>query len=320
MLAQKVEEFFNNEIKQKFLSQFPETTQVTYGRIFTKSSVMEKNLNKDIYDFNYKELFNFLNTLNPLTNASSRSNGRIVSSYIYWAVSQGLKKNGINPFATTKQEWFDQFVDKTVRIMISESEMMQVEDFCYNAQDAVIFRLIFEGVQGKECRELSNLKWSDVDRDTNILTLFDGDNKRELHVSNRCIRMIEEAFKQTQYLKRNGDMDDPNGNLRDYTDLVQNNYILRSSVTRTHAFAEGVNKHTIYRRISGIKEAFGFPHLTVKNIARSGMLKMGKDLLEEYGELNKDLYERIAKKFGVNNYWYVSEFVNEDTIKEVYGG
>jgi glutaredoxin len=50
------QELHNKEIKEKWLSRYHVDTQKTYRRIFQNSTLLEKTLNLDLYDFNREEI------------------------------------------------------------------------------------------------------------------------------------------------------------------------------------------------------------------------------------------------------------------------
>ena len=78
-----------------------------------------------------------------------------------------------------------------------------------------------------------------------------------------------------------------------------------------------------------IKEIFDMPHLTIKNVWRSGMIKMAVDLYKEEGELTNKQLAKIAEKFGINkivnnghvvyNFHAMRQFINRENILELYG-
>lgn len=317
------QEYYNPSVKMSFLSSYNEGTAKWYQRIFNYSFKYECKYGIDLYDFNPSQIREVVQEMNPLTYNSSRSNISVISTYLSWAIDKGLRTSIVNPLDEVSTLWVEQFVAKGTKLYVSEREMRSIEDYCVNAQDAVIFRLLFEGVQGKACSEISNLKYDDVDHDNAILTLHNADGKtRKLQVSLRCIHLIDQAMRQREYIKGNGETLD-NENILPYFALVSSEYVLRNSITTKHS-SPNVDKYTIYRRIDSIKSLFSgqfdAKYLTSKNIVKSGMIKMGRDLLHDRGKLDKSEYMEIAHRFRVNGWWLIKEFLNEETIEQVYGG
>jgi integrase len=316
--------FYNEEIKLKFLSYYTKISQDTYTRIFKESFKLEEELNKDLCDFSGGEIKRYLRKLKPTTKNSSRSNGRKVKNYIEWAIEEGYSTNEFNPIGELESpSWFDQFIVHKKQY-ISKMELERIEALCKNYQDRVILRLLFEGVQGKGCSELIYLKVDDIDRIRGVLRLKDEDgSRRELKVSSDCMEIIEEAIKEKIYYKKNGEMESTLDNVREYNDLVQNDYVIRNCIVHTNNY-EFVKKHTIYRRIATIQE-YIHKHdpelvhvLTAKSIANSGMIYEGSKIYEQKGKLEKEDYDWIVEKFNIKNNWLLRDFVNERMIEELY--
>lgn len=310
-------EIHNENVKERFLARYSEASRKSHERLFLVSALTEEKANKDLYNFNLSEIKDILTDLKPLSLAASRQNASNISVYIRWAIGEGLRSNNINPLeGQTTTEWLEQFVIKTIPPYISERQLQLIENLCENYQDKIIFRLLFEGVQGKGCAELINLKKEDVNFETGMLQLKDIDNSiRELKVSHRAIDFIKAALQETTYLKKNGKMSEDNYLKRDF-DLVMNDFVIRNNLTRTDNIDQ-IDKHTIYRRIKVIRDLMGFPRLTVKTITASGMIKMGKDLLERDGQLEKKQYQEICERFDIKTNWStLKPVVNLENIKK----
>ncbi|ARF70719.1 hypothetical protein B7C51_24920 (plasmid) [Paenibacillus larvae subsp. pulvifaciens] len=312
-------DLYNEKIKEEFLNIYDnEETKNNYKRIFQISSYTEKATNKDIYDFNMKELESVLYDLDPLTKASSESNGRILTSYISWCISKGYKK-GINILKTVDSDWFDKFVDKNKKIYWSYKEIKQIISRCENAQDAAPIRLLFSSVNGKGAAEIRNLKKQDIDSYNNTLRLTDYDgSQRIIKVEEDVIDLCIDALNEKEYVKRNGVME-YRQNVSNVNELFVNDYVFRNSQTRTTNENGPVQSSVIYRRINLIGETLSIPYFTSKNIFRSGMIYLGRKLLEKNGELGNDQYKEIAKEFKINNWYSLKDFVNYDNIYKLYG-
>jgi hypothetical protein len=315
--------FFNDNRKQEFLNMYPGSTQHVYKRIFAKSAETESKFNKDLFDFELELIDDILYDLNPLTPTISQTNGRIISAYINWAIDKGYKKGSINILASVTPEYFTKFVDKTKKIYFSYDEIMDAERFCENAQDAVVIRLLFESVNGKESWEIRNLRNEDgmIDWDNNRLTLEDKDGStRTIEVSERCMYLIEEALGESTYLKRNGMMEERE-NVREFNDLMDNNYVVRNSITKSTNTNGAVNEWVVYRRVTLIGELYGIPYFTTKNIVRSGMIYMAYKILLDNNkrDMSKEDYVEIAQRYKVKNWYTLKEYVNLDIIESLYG-
>ena len=81
--------FYNEDTKLKFLSAYPPNSKITYKRLFKESIKMEKELNKDLYNFSGGEVKHFFHQLKPISKTASRSNGRKIKNIL-----NGLSRKG----------------------------------------------------------------------------------------------------------------------------------------------------------------------------------------------------------------------------------
>lgn len=318
---------YYEEFKNEFLAQYSDDTNGSrkiYKRIFQKSYKHELSKGKDLYDFTEKEIMDLLFDLNPVTKSSSRSNGRIITAYLNWAGRIGDRAN-TNTLVAKKPDWFDRFVSKR-KLYISLKELKDITNPLANAQDSVLPLLLFFSVQGKEISEILNLKEQDIDIDNNTLILradrkignktFEAKGFRELEVPRECMVEVKNALAQKIYEKKNG-MANITARQSTTTDLVNNDYLIRASITNTKTRNDRADKHMVYRRIKMISEIEGLPFLTTKNIVKSGQIYMGYKLLKRHGELGMVQLKEIAKEFNVS--WYpLKDYVTIENIKELY--
>jgi len=316
MYAQERKEAFLQTIKK-------DSTRADYKLLLEKCRNFEEALKKELAEFNVAEVTSLMKTLNPSTLGNARTYGRILSSYFSWAVTMNLRK--FNPLATVGREWWNQFADETVREYYSFDEIMTLADFCENPQDAIPFYLLFEGVQGKEFSEIRNLKKQDV-LSGSVLRLTARTNAQgepyHMAVHPRTIKAVEEAIKVKVYYKDNGDMDDSiPANIPRTIDLIDNDYVVRAVANRNKTYDAPAKKDLITHRIEQVRNRAGFEYrnLTAKDIVRSGMIYYAKELMMIYGEINKELLNKVAEKFNINHIWNMKEYINEEVITKLYG-
>lgn len=321
-------DMYNKDLKDKFLSRFSEKAQNTYKRIFFYSAPIEEMHRMDLYEFNLNQIGELLMSLNPSSIASVRNSVSVIKAYIDFAIIH--RSNNLNPLDVIDvTEWGKQFVDNTKKMLYTKDEIDEIVARLKNAQDAVIPVLLFEGAGGKEVSELRNLKPSDIDYENRTLKLIDDNNReRELVVSEQCINLVREAERQTEYIKKNGDMP-PTARTSGQSELIETGYVIKPTKTRVKKLDQ-VNPHVIFGRLSTISEFFNLPKFTVKNIQRSGMIYMAKLILERDGHFgDNEQYVEICERFGINkvmvggyeayNFFGLRENINTDIINDLYG-
>jgi hypothetical protein len=320
--------FYNEYQKKRFLNEANESEKVLFTRLFSRAFIDEKRLEKDLYDFSLPQIKSFLNRLNPSKFNTARQYCYSVSKYIDWAIKEDLRKNNINPLiGMIDDDFVNGFIDESKETLFDEYTINEIIEDCENDQDAVIIKLIFEGVGGDGWSELLNLHKDDI-LEGNCLRLTDKNNTtRTLKVSHECIGLIYSALEQSVYLKNNGQV---SNSIKSKTlNLVKNDFVLKKKITKNKDEGK-VSKFHVNKTIEKLAVIFEKPYLTPTNIRDSGMLKMAKDLLERDGKLDKKQYNEISERFNIgktklngklqyNYFRYKKNFLNEETIKKIYG-
>jgi site-specific recombinase XerD len=323
---------YNEEVKETFLQYlideegYTDETVHVFRFVFYKSYDVEDILQKDMYDFNMSELKQVLLNANKSTLNSVRAFASMMKKYIDWAIRTGLTNSNINQMDMFTTKDYEECIDKSKKLFISEDELIDIEDKLVNYQDKVILRLLFEGANGHEVSELINLKKYDVDYEKKQLRLYDDKNgERFIVVSDRCLEFIERAIDEKKYYARNGDKTSAHG--KSEYEYFETDHVIKNVLTgRTKGAAD---KNVVYRRMYMIKEIFDMPYLTIKNVWRSGMIKMAVDLYKEEGELTNKQLAKIAEQFGLGkiinnghetyNFHAMRQFINRDNILDLYG-
>ncbi|MGF9908763.1 hypothetical protein [Brevibacillus porteri] len=323
-------ELYNKKLKEEFVSRYPESAHNVYRRIFYYSAAAEKMYGIDLYEFNLNQISEVLFSINASSLASVKSTVSIVRAYIDWAIH--YRSNNINPLDIVDSHWEKQFVDSTKKLFFSKNEIDEIISKCKNTQDAVIIALLFDGAGGKVVSELRNLRPRDVNYDEKSITLTNEKGEQRLvKVEDQTIQLVREASSQQEYYKRNGHVSPNARNTKETSELIDTGYVIKPAKTKV-VHVEQVNTHVIYTRLSGIsdEDSLNIPNFTVKNIQRSGMVYMAKQILDRDGKFeDREQYFEICKRFRINkinnngyetyNWFPIKQFVNMDMIHQLYG-
>ncbi|AYP68370.1 integrase [Bacillus phage vB_BcoS-136] len=322
---------FNKYRKEEFLEEsidngvITEETAKNYERIFGITSIQENAIQKDLNDFTFLELETVLRSFKAKNRNTIETYGRIVSSYLNWCVEKGYAKE--NRLKSLKPDDFEKYIINNEEY-ISFRKLIRYEGDCANFQDAVILRLLFMGIGGKQMSEIRNLKKSDIDgnrlRLVNTLKEENGKpvkfTERYLTVDVETIDIILGALEQKIYKKRNGEVKQtPTNNVREYTDLIQNDYVIRASITKNDDdWNKPVDKFVIYRRIEVLSETLGINNLTTKFIQRSGMIYLANNLIGKNDNISLDDLKIVADRFNIKSYHNLKGFLNMENIRATY--
>lgn len=321
----------NNSLKDEFLFEnidngiITSETAKSYARIFGIISNFETALDKDVSEFNLTQLEAVLFNFKANNRNTIESYSRIISSYLNWCVQNGhIKTNILSAF---KPDDFEKYLTNEEEY-IQERKLRRYEGACANSQDAIILRLLFIGVGGKQMSEIRNLKKSDIDREDMKIKLINSlkedregmpvkFTERFLSIDEYTLDLIDKAINQKTYAKRNGYMIDTPENVRKFTDLVDNDYVVRSSITKTEHWNVAVDKFVIYRRIQTLAETLGI-ELTAKFIQRSGMIYFANKLMGNSNEIMLDDLKIIADQFNMKSYHNLKGFITVENINKTY--
>jgi integrase len=320
---------YEEDIKEEYLETLPKETADVYRFGLYRSSDTEDVIGKNLYNFSTDEIKSVLIDANHSTFNSIRLTLNVIESYIKWAIETGKVNSNINPAKTIKNDELNTYLTNK-KILFSEEEIKSLMSEMVNAQDRIIFQLIFfEGINGYEHSEILNLTKSDINWTNRTLHLKDDKHgERDVRVSEETLNLIEKAIEQTHYQNKNGEATGKTPELP----LMENDYVLRTSATRDENLGKA-DKHLIYRRISAMKDNLAstnhnLKYLTAKSIEKSGMISYAVKLYMENSKLENEELKAVAKKFGVRkvtmnsykiyNYSILKQFINADTIMDLY--
>lgn len=138
--------------------------------------------------------------------------------------------------------------------VLTYETLLLAESQCINAQDAIVVRLLLEGI---EVHEIVYLKADSLDLESRTLTITDSYGiKRRQGVSPRTVQMYKRALLQNQYIA-----DQRRSNLKDNGYLIKatlNDYIAHESMIQE---MDSVILRTIYRRFRELSEKLELPEL-----------------------------------------------------------
>ncbi|WP_434579212.1 phage lytic cycle repressor MrpR family protein [Thermoanaerobacterium thermosaccharolyticum] len=289
---------YNKELKNRFMEQYLDSTKMAYEIIFKKTAKTEEQLGKDLCNFNFSEIDGLLYSMGAKTIESLVSAVSVLSGYTDFCILEG--------YVPTKMNYYRQFTDKELlkkylnrfalrkMYLKNKEELQLIKSRCDNAQDKVIFALLWEGVMGENLEELVNLKVEDVDFENNRIHI-EGKHERIMTVERDTINSIQDAIEEKYYIRRNETIADSNMPLK-ITPYVLRPIVRKNSKTK-------INPIAIRNRVTHIAELYNNPYVTPTNIQRSGMMYYIKKMMEEKGYKtfkdveSKDL-EPILKRYG----------------------
>lgn len=193
---------YNKEIKRSYFmnrSEVSDSTKRSLKGIFKRSEVFEDLYDKDVAEFNKKQIVALYKTFNYETLSNLvNTNGRL-SSYSTWYIENGYSKDNINSFSCISQDVLGKCLDKEIldSKIITKETLLEWCDRLPGARDKFLLLALFEGISGDDYREIINLKWSDVHEGYVDL------GNRTVSISNELYNIINDCKSENKYITYN---------------------------------------------------------------------------------------------------------------------
>lgn len=313
---------FNEAIKNEFLGRYEEGTRVHYSRILSRTNTLEEFYDKDIAQFNFIQINQFLKSQILTTFQAVHIFVSCIANYTEFCKEKGYFGLNMDSFNWARgiggADGLNEYIYKQAKdsVYITRKELHEIMDFCGNAQDSIIFGLLFESVKGRKgIEELVNLKEDDIEFKDNedgvevaeltltYTTKEEEQATRKLIIEDKVIiRYLQWAIEEEIYQKNNGD----NEHMRVPTyKLAKTGYLFK---TGGREELKAIDQQNIYNRMNKISKLIGNTYLNPKNIWVSGQIDMGKEIKKEKGgkELTKYDYELINSRFNYDR-WHTTK-------------
>lgn len=153
---------------------------------------------KLINEYNYDELITFLKSLGSSSQETLVNYMKMIKRYFLFCTEQGKMDDNIDFARTIDYKTLERCIDKrkNKHRYITERALDNVLDSLINDIDKAYLLLIFEGISGKENKDILNLKKEDIDFDNNSLKIWEEDDNsyREIKVSDKLIDILDRVI------------------------------------------------------------------------------------------------------------------------------
>lgn len=303
----EVKVLYNEEIKKEYI-YFKKSSTTIYKnyleRSFKKVGVYENELGKDLSDFTKDEIINYYKMLNATSIDSLSVLHSYFSQYVQWCIQRNLTKSQNNVFKEITVKTLGECLNKHLinKRIFSREQLIYWCELIPNPRDKFVLLALFEGLNGQNYCEITELKKEDVENNT--LTLCTG---RKIDASDLLIEYIYESLDCFTYAPVTGTSH------RTYK-LIGKDYVFKrhyntkddeNSFTMGRNVYNSVMRNLVYLGISD--------YITFRDIVRSGEIHEVLSLSEKYGITTKEILfsdkiEEINKKFNCNIvrsiYWH----------------
>lgn len=198
---------FNQELKDRFINEKKESIIVNpyfYPNLFKKTEPFEEELNKDISNFTFYEIENIYKTLSVTSIERLNVIHSALKMYTDWCISEGLVPDFQNHFLEiTQKNRYDYInVIKQDKMIVPKSTIIEWCQQIPNSTDAFRLIALFEGLHGKDFRDITALTIDDIDEEHKQVKLA----TRTIDVSSTFIAYAKAANEEERYTALTGMM------------------------------------------------------------------------------------------------------------------
>lgn len=201
--------YYNNERKERYIAEKEASTMLPENyleRLFKSTSEFEEKYNKDICDFTVNEITDYYKNLNSASTGRLAFTNSSLRQYTQWCLNQSLVTDSQNHFEEFNHEKYQECINLAAfsSSIISKEMIDEWIGLLCNPCDQFLIEAIYEGISGKELRELANLRITDFDLDNQTVTLHNEDEKRTIPVSKQLCRLAVESANECYFYPNNG--------------------------------------------------------------------------------------------------------------------
>ena len=286
---------YGDDQKEAFIEEYLRSKVVastSLYAIFKKTERFERNLDKDVSEFNKEEILYMLKCFHSKSVNSLLNSVVILKHYSRWVTGV----IGQNDYELISKKDVNCLVDRDANILITREDLDEIEANLLNWSDKAIVELLWEGIAGPNMKELYYFSKENVDFKSGIITTASG----RILLTEKLREILPKAFAETDIIS--------------YGETLRVFHVIgKDRIYKERANSRGISSDDacfryIYRKIQIFREYLDIPGLTMKNLQASGLLHYLQIALKETGlEVREFLKtkegKRLAEKYGFGDYW-----------------
>lgn len=298
---------YNEDRKENYIEGKKATTTLSPGyleRLFVNSEPFEEKYGKDISNFTTLEIVDFYKTLNVTSIDYLYLINNSYSQYTQWCFEHGWVIDNQNHYLEMNRDVLGKCVNKFVlqKRFVTKEEVYKWCDILPNYSDGFIILSTYEGIGGKDYREIVNARFSDFHKcENDSKYYFHTCEGRDVAVSNKLVGLAESSSEATvRYTPKGGEVKLPISKGR--PDLIVKPF--GNAKDETNDFEKG---RRIYTNIIRSFKYLGIEkYMSPNALSDSGKVRFMKDLSEKYNiPIDKVLYdtkaeEEFSKQYKIN--------------------
>lgn len=258
---------YNEELKQRYINYKESSVTIAKDylfRLFRDSAPYEEQKNKDISNFSAAEIMEFYQMLNRTSMESLSVMNSILSQYTNWCQMQNLVVDNQNHFLEITRDKYAEcvntlYVEKSI---LSREKILDMTVGLENYCDKFVLLALFEGISGKDYKDIWTLHYSDIDTETQTISLQSG---RNIKISQELINFAYESGRATEYYA-------VGESLRKYAFLETDDTVIKSYMNCKSDISDRQMGRRVYAKVQRLVSYLDMDWLRPQNLIDSGKI------------------------------------------------
>lgn len=300
------------------------STRNHFFNLFQKANRYEKQLGKDLCDFSASDITSMYRSLNVSNEDVLIAINSVYGSYVDWCLQHGMVVDNQNHYREVTAKVIRTCVNKNLvkEKLITRAEVLRQKKRILNVCDYFMLLAVFEGISGKDMKDLSALKLSDFENKGGqwYAHLSSG---RTVMASDRLYVTAREANAQTFYTAEDRIHD---------RDLIPHNGAIIKYRPEQRVFTDTAKRGRVMKGMKHVFSEISNAKMTVTYLKDSGKIyflrqKAKKEGFSSVGDMlsienrSKVDFSDIENQYGAK--FSISKFLNKyqsvcDTLEDEF--
>ena len=299
-----------NDLKEAYLNYLNSDKEKAVNIIayFNKGEVFEKNLVKDLSEWNAEEIINFYKSICTPSIDFLYNIHTAYKKYATWCLNKNLLKDNINHYDEITMDTLMQCINKGIadQKIISREDLLAELNKLDNPRDQFICLACFDGIGGVQFKDMINLKMDDFDLISNGI-IIERKEPKKIPYDEQLYLYAKMAAETDTYQK--SESQNPN---RIYKMAGEPGQIIKKILSNEKAdtYSIEVKPQIIYDAIKSVKDKTNNPAFTSKALKESGRIYMIKQEMAKDKQLSlPEAIKKTISRYG--NLVSISSYINK---------
>lgn len=291
---------YNEELKQRYIDYKENVVTVARGylkRLFTTCEPYESRKNKDVCNFTATEIIELYQMMNRQSKGTLSVINSTLSQYTNWCMMQNIVLDNQNHFLEITPDRYADCVNALYvqKSVLTRDEVLEITNKFDNYCDKFIALAFFEGLCGKDFKEIWAAHYVDIDETNQTINLVTG---RTIEISKQLIDYAYEASQSMMYHS----LGETN---RSYAFLESDDTIVKNYMNCKEDVSDHQRGRRIYTKLQRLLSSIDLGYLKPQALIDSGKIDYVNRRSKELGisgeqyVMTPELLANVEKQYGI---------------------